>query len=227
MKTIVTKKYYVIYTSTKLFIFSTGSTEIDSIHVVEQFDTPQQAINRLLGLGFDTFQVPIQLTGTQFEYREPVYSDNILTAYENGEAVYSDNVLTGYSEITNDTKILELKKKEYNWITEKELDNQRIYGLNEDSLVFCAILSNKNIKKNVNYYTFASLLTSQMTPSKRRGEYLYAYLSFLDKTNDLFNIDAKGNVINPYSPDIEILQLTTNLKIVIDEDGNEIIIKDD
>lgn len=180
--------------------------------IVEFFDTQSEAITRLLALSIESFDVPIEISGLEIKsiLREKIKLDNVLTHYLNGIAVYDNEVFTGYSQKQNPTK--KYLEEKLNWITQHELDIQLITGYTPTDYVFSATVAVKKVKKNASFYDFATSLNNQITPRKKHKEKVTSYLIYLD-ANDGFSIDSEGGLINPYSDDIEIKQLTTNLKV--------------
>lgn len=114
----ISKSYVIAYTHIECKWFNyydkTCTIAVQDDITIEQFDTQQESINRLLELNFNTFEVPREIYGLELEYKKPVYG-NVLTSYADGEAVYSDNVLTGYVAETGPEKIKKIKVGKMRW----------------------------------------------------------------------------------------------------------------
>jgi hypothetical protein len=160
--------------------------------------------------------IPIIWNG--IKYVNPNINKGIYEANYNGET----GIIVSW-KIVNDIAIPDIVLPEY-WITEEELKYQRMSQIKPENLIFCAKIKEKKIKKKREYYTFASLLISTKTPNKKIGKYIYGFLSYLN-VEDGFSLDSDGNLVNPYSEDIEIILTNNNLVLITDEDGDEIIVK--
>lgn len=113
------------------------------------------------------------------------------------------------------------------WITKEELEKIGFYNIEPTDLIFCiqigSVKALKKITKNQTGGVFSTIAASNLTPSKNDNGVLYAFYKTLNKTDDEFDLDDNENIENPYSDICIVTSLTTNLEIITDDDGDEII----